>query len=73
MPTLTDGTCPSCLDGASNTCSQMAFIGINGTSGGMSDRAVIHEDQIFKLPEGMDCDIGGKILHMTHQLQKVQF
>ena len=59
MPSISDGTCPSCVNGDINVCSQIAFIGINTKSGGMSERAVVPADLVFKLPDSMDCDVGG--------------
>ncbi|KAI5363776.1 putative alcohol dehydrogenase, zinc-type, GroES-like superfamily, NAD(P)-binding domain superfamily [Septoria linicola] len=61
MPTIYDGTCSSCVAGATNTCSQSGYYGINSKTGGMSDGAVIPEELVFKLPDGIDCDVGALI------------
>ncbi|PPJ59694.1 hypothetical protein CBER1_09036 [Cercospora berteroae] len=37
------------------------FYGINTKTGGMGDGAVIPEDLVFKLPEGIDCDVGALV------------
>lgn len=60
MPMLVDGSCPSCLDGSTNTCPKLAFLGVQATSGGMSERAVVPEELLYKLPEDVECDVGGE-------------
>lgn len=61
MATLTDGTCTSCIEGHANTCSQLGFVGINTKTGGMSERTVVAEESLLKLPSSIDCDVGALI------------
>ncbi|CAK1367453.1 (R,R)-butanediol dehydrogenase [Cercospora beticola] len=61
MPTIFDGSCSACKTGATNVCRQTGFYGINTKTGGMGDGAVIPEDLVFKLPEGIDCDVGALV------------
>lgn len=61
MATLTDGTCTSCIEGHDNTCSQLGFVGINTKTGGMSERTVVAEESLLKLPPSIDCDVGALI------------
>ncbi|KXT00311.1 hypothetical protein AC578_6482 [Pseudocercospora eumusae] len=61
MATLTDGTCTSCIEGHDNTCSQLGFVGINTKTGGMSERTVVAQESLLKLPPSIDCDVGALI------------
>jgi (R,R)-butanediol dehydrogenase/meso-butanediol dehydrogenase/diacetyl reductase len=58
---ITCNECYGCKNGLINLCEQFGFYGYSGWSGGFSERAVIREMNVVKLPEGMDAEIGSLV------------
>jgi (R,R)-butanediol dehydrogenase / meso-butanediol dehydrogenase / diacetyl reductase len=64
-PTYTCGECPSCRAGAPNTCRILAFHGLSGPGGGLSDYTVLPESMVFALPENVSLELGALVEPMA--------
>lgn len=60
-PVLSDSACDSCIQGAPNCCRMLGFLGIHGGGGGLSDAVVVQENMAYKLPTGMDLELGALV------------
>jgi threonine dehydrogenase-like Zn-dependent dehydrogenase len=60
QPTICCKQCVSCKEGFTNCCDSFGFIGIMGWGGGLSDRVCVDAQFVFKLPDTVPSDIGGK-------------
>ena len=61
QPTICCKQCVSCKDGFTNCCDSFGFVGIMGWGGGLSDRVCVDAQFVFKLPEKITSEVGGKI------------
>lgn len=64
-PTYTCGECPSCQAGHPNTCRVLAFHGLSGFGGGLSQYTVVSESMAFKLPESVSLEFGALVEPMA--------
>ncbi|MFC5061864.1 2,3-butanediol dehydrogenase [Actinomycetospora atypica] len=64
-PTYTCGECPSCRAGAPNTCRVLAFHGLSGFGGGLSEYTVLPESMVFPLPENVSLELGALVEPMA--------
>jgi (R,R)-butanediol dehydrogenase / meso-butanediol dehydrogenase / diacetyl reductase len=53
MPLLSCGRCVACRRGESHHCEIRACVGLRHPWGGMSERALLEEDQLTRLPDGV--------------------
>lgn len=60
QPTICCHGCGSCKDGLLNCCDNFGFIGLSGWGGGMSDFVCVDANFVFRLPDHIDLDVGGK-------------
>lgn len=60
QPTLACFDCGSCQEGFINCCDKAGFVGLSGGGGGLSDAVCVGGDFVFKLPQNIDLDVGGK-------------
>lgn len=64
-PTYTCGACPSCRAGSPNTCRVLAFHGLSGPGGGLSEYTVLPESMVFPLPENVSLELGALVEPMA--------
>jgi (R,R)-butanediol dehydrogenase/meso-butanediol dehydrogenase/diacetyl reductase len=64
-PTYTCGTCPSCRAGSPNTCRVLAFHGLSGPGGGLSEFTVLPESMVFALPDNVSLELGALVEPMV--------
>ena len=64
-PTYTCGECPSCRAGAPNTCRVLAFHGLSGPGGGLSETTVVPADMAFRLPKEVSLEMGALVEPMA--------
>ncbi|MEJ2865551.1 2,3-butanediol dehydrogenase [Actinomycetospora flava] len=64
-PTYTCGQCPSCRAGSPNTCRILAFHGLSGPGGGLSEYTVLPESMVFALPENVSLEMGALVEPMA--------
>lgn len=64
-PTYSCGACASCRAGAPNTCRVLAFHGLSGPGGGLSDYTVVDAGMVFPLPEGVSLEMGALVEPMA--------
>jgi len=67
QPTVACFKCPACQDGFINCCDSAGFVGLSGGGGGLSDAVCVGGDFVFKLPDQIDLDVGGKYNHILRQ------
>lgn len=60
QPTICCFECGACEEGFINCCDKAGFIGLSGGGGGLSEAVCAGGDFVFKLPDGIDLDIGGE-------------
>lgn len=61
QPTLFCRDCIPCLDGNTNCCVKGGFLGLSGGGGGLSDAICVDYDSVFKLPDSVPLEVGGKL------------
>lgn len=61
QPTLSDGSCPACLRGATNLCVNAGFIGLHGGGGGFSEFVTCPADRAFPLPAPFTAQTGALV------------
>ncbi|KAL8640832.1 MAG: hypothetical protein Q9228_002291 [Teloschistes exilis] len=61
QPIIYDGTCVACKDGLINCCDNNGFVGLSGWGGGLSEHVVVPRAAVYKIPEGVSLEAGGKI------------
>ncbi|NMO93533.1 2,3-butanediol dehydrogenase [Actinomycetospora sp. TBRC 11914] len=71
-PTYTCGTCPSCRAGHPNTCRILAFHGLSGPGGGLSEYTVLPETMVFALPEDVSLELGALVEPMAVSYHAVE-
>ncbi|MHC1557742.1 2,3-butanediol dehydrogenase [Actinomycetospora sp. C-140] len=71
-PTYTCGACPSCRAGAPNTCRVLAFHGLSGHGGGLSEYTVLPESMVFALPENVSLEMGALVEPMAVSYHAVE-
>jgi (R,R)-butanediol dehydrogenase/meso-butanediol dehydrogenase/diacetyl reductase len=71
-PTYTCGTCPSCRAGAPNTCRLLAFHGLSGPGGGLSEFTTVPESMVFALPENVSLELGALVEPMAVSYHAVE-
>jgi (R,R)-butanediol dehydrogenase / meso-butanediol dehydrogenase / diacetyl reductase len=64
-PTITCGECPSCRAGSPNTCRVLAFHGLSGHGGGLSEFTVLPQGMVFPLPENVSLEMGALVEPMA--------
>lgn len=64
-PTYSCGACASCRADAPNTCRVLAFHGLSGPGGGLSDYTVVDAGMVFPLPEGVSLEMGALVEPMA--------
>lgn len=62
QPTLFCRNCVPCQDGNTNCCVKNGFLGLSGGGGGLSDAICVDYDSVFKLPDSVPLEVGGKLL-----------
>jgi threonine dehydrogenase-like Zn-dependent dehydrogenase len=60
QPTICCKQCMSCKEGFTNCCDSFGFVGMMGWGGGLSDRVCVDAQFVFKLPETVTSEVGGK-------------
>jgi len=60
QPTICCFRCPPCEQGFLNCCDAAGFVGLSGGGGGLSDYVCVDGSFVFKLPENISLDVGGK-------------
>jgi (R,R)-butanediol dehydrogenase/meso-butanediol dehydrogenase/diacetyl reductase len=71
-PTYTCGECPSCRAGAPNTCRVLAFHGLSGPGGGLSEFTTLPESMVFALPESVSLEMGALVEPMAVSYHAVE-
>ncbi|MCD2193700.1 2,3-butanediol dehydrogenase [Actinomycetospora endophytica] len=71
-PTYTCGECPSCRAGAPNTCRVLAFHGLSGHGGGLSEYTVLPESMVFPLPDTVSLELGALVEPMAVSYHAVE-
>lgn len=61
MPLTYCGSCAFCVRGMNHLCVRMGCFGLSDTWGGFARRAVVHDYQAWKLPEGVTDEQGALI------------
>lgn len=64
-PTYSCGSCASCRAGAPNTCRVLAFHGLSGPGGGLSEYTVVEAGMVFPLPETVSLEMGALVEPMA--------
>ena len=64
-PTYACGTCGSCRAGAPNTCRVLAFHGLSGPGGGLSEHTVVEAGMVFPLPDSVSLELGALVEPMA--------
>jgi (R,R)-butanediol dehydrogenase / meso-butanediol dehydrogenase / diacetyl reductase len=64
-PTYTCGRCPACRAGAPNVCRVLAFHGLSGHGGGLSEYTVLPESMVFALPQEVSLEAGALVEPMA--------
>ena len=64
-PTYTCGTCPACRGGFPNACRVIAFHGLSGPGGGLSEFTVLPESMVFPLPDEVSLEMGALVEPMA--------
>jgi (R,R)-butanediol dehydrogenase/meso-butanediol dehydrogenase/diacetyl reductase len=59
------GTCAACRQGLPNVCRLLAFHGLSGPGGGLSDFTVVDEDAVHVLPAGVSLEMGALVEPMA--------
>jgi threonine dehydrogenase-like Zn-dependent dehydrogenase len=60
-PIIFDGTCGACKAGQINCCYKNGFVGLSGYGGGLSEHIVLDESFLYRLPDNVPLDIGGRL------------
>jgi (R,R)-butanediol dehydrogenase / meso-butanediol dehydrogenase / diacetyl reductase len=71
-PTITCGECPSCRAGSPNTCRVLAFHGLSGHGGGLSEFTVLPESMVFPLPGTVSLEMGALVEPMAVSYHAVE-
>lgn len=61
MPQIFCGECRQCRAGREQTCERLAAVGYTARWGGLADYAVLRDDQVFALPDGMTYEDGALV------------
>lgn len=64
-PTYTCGTCAACVGGTPNACRVIAFHGLSGPGGGLSEYTVLPEAMVFRLPDEVSLEMGALVEPMA--------
>lgn len=64
-PTYTCGECPHCRAGFPNACRVIAFHGLSGPGGGLSEYTVVPSSMAFALPESVSLEMGALVEPMA--------
>lgn len=64
-PTYTCGECPHCRAGYPNACRIIAFHGLSGPGGGLSEYTVVPESMAFGLPDAVSLEMGALVEPMA--------
>lgn len=64
-PTYTCGTCAACVGGTPNACRVIAFHGLSGPGGGLSEYTVVPESMAFALPDAVSLEMGALVEPMA--------
>lgn len=65
QPTIYDGVCSACVEGATNCCEKNGFVGLSGWGGGLSEVVCVPEKAVVVLPEGVSLMDGGMLFAVT--------
>lgn len=60
QPIIYDGDCGACTEGLINCCYKNGFIGLSGWGGGLAEHIVTPQSCLYKLPENVSLEIGGR-------------
>lgn len=71
QPTIRCGKCIPCLEGNTNCCGSMGFVGLMGWGGGLSDYVCVDAKFAFKLPDSISTEVGGEWSQMTALNQRM--
>lgn len=67
QPTLYCRECVPCKQGHTNCCTRNGFLGLSGRGGGLADFVCADADAVFKLPDSVPLEVGGKSLTPKYQ------
>ena len=71
-PVYRCGECAACRSGAPNLCSKLGFYGLSGGGGGLSERAVVPDYMVHRLPDGLSFEQGALVEPMAVGLRAVR-
>lgn len=60
-PGIPCGRCQACKSGRYNLCPQVVFLSAPGTNGTFCDYVSVRADMLFRLPDGMDYELGALV------------
>ncbi|ETS73890.1 hypothetical protein PFICI_13756 [Pestalotiopsis fici W106-1] len=60
QPTIYCNDCDSCKRNMHNACTRNGFIGLSGWGGGLADYIAVPRSAVWKLPENVSLEFGGK-------------
>jgi (R,R)-butanediol dehydrogenase / meso-butanediol dehydrogenase / diacetyl reductase len=64
-PAYTCGTCAACKRGLPNICRVLAFHGLSGPGGGLSELTVLPVDMVHPLPDSVSLELGALVEPMA--------
>ncbi len=64
-PTYQCGKCPPCVEGLQNACRVLAFHGLSGPGGGLSEFTVVRADMLHLLPDEVSLELGALVEPMA--------
>lgn len=64
-PAYSCGTCAACRRGLPNICRQLAFHGLSGPGGGLSELTVLPADMVHPLPDAVSLELGALVEPMA--------
>jgi (R,R)-butanediol dehydrogenase / meso-butanediol dehydrogenase / diacetyl reductase len=74
-PNYACGECASCRRGLQNICSKLAFHGLSGPGGGLSEMTVLSADMVHPLPPSVPLPLGALVEPMAvghHAVRRVE-
>lgn len=64
-PAYSCGSCAACRRGLPNACRLLAFHGLSGPGGGLSELTVLPADMVHPLPDGVSLELGALVEPMA--------
>lgn len=71
-PVYRCGECTACRRGAPNLCNKLGFYGLSGGGGGLSERAVVPDYMVHRLPDGLSTEQGALVEPIAVGLRAVR-